>query len=624
MKSLKKNIFNISAENVFLLFAIIFGGLFAFITPPFQVPDEVNHFYRAYQISEGNFTSIKQNGRVGGYVPESLVLFADAYKKLPYNSYSRINREYLRNTKKIPLQSDIVIFKDFPNTAYYSPVSYIPQSITIYILRSFNCSPYFLLYISRLLTLAFWIVIVYMAIRTMPFQKWLLAFLALLPMSLSVNSSISADVITNGLSFLFIACVFNVAFVRKKFLNKDLVCFSILVILLALAKLLYVVLVFLFLLIPVSKFHSLKKYFIVFASLLILCLGTSFFVKNNIDSIYTPYEKYNKDYVEYATIGKDADMSKQIDYIRQNKVLTIANFLRSFGNEFQYMVKSYVGILGWADTPLPRWLIYVNYLGIFLLVLLGYQGVIHLTLQHRMILFGVAVLAIILIMLSQYLTWVPVGSNQVYPLQGRYFIPVFPLIFLIFSNKKIRIPEKFIKILFIVIFLISGIFSTNKLYSRFYYNYDLKKKWEIIREVTSSENDELFVTRQSDTLVISNPVLGSDEKAFSGRFSLKLTPKDPYGLGHKIYNAQKGDRIVVSVWQFGNSGKIVFNELIENGLYFQSSRAFGKGISGWRYMEAEFFVPKDMAGTELRIYVWNDSDQNVYFDDFKISYYYRK
>lgn len=609
---------------MFLLFAIIFGGLFAFITPPFQVPDEVNHFYRAYQISEGNFVSIKQNGRVGGYVPESLVLFADTYKKLPYNSYSKVNNEYIRNTKKIPLQADKVVFKDFPNSAYYSPVSYIPQSITIFVLRSFNCSPFYLLYISRLLTLAFWIIVVYIAIKIMPFQKWLLAFLALLPMSLSINSSISADVVTNGLSFLFIACVLNVAFVRKKFSNKDLLSLSILIVLLASAKLLYVVLVLLFLLIPVSKFRSLKNYFFVFASILILGLGTSFFVKKNIDSIYTPYDKYNKEYVEYATIGQNADMSQQIDYIRNNKVLTINNFLRSFGNEFQYMTKSYIGILGWADTPLPIWLVCINYLGVFLLALFGFHGENSLTILQRIILIGVTGLAIILIMLSQYLTWVPVGGDQVYPLQGRYFIPIFPLIFLIFSNKKIRVPESSLKILFVTIVLVSGFFSTNKLYSRFYYTYDLEKQWEIIREVTLSENGELFVKDKSDTLAISNSISGSDEKAFSGEFSVKLTEKVPYGFGHKIYNAQKGDRIVVSAWQLGKASNIVFNELIENGLYYQSSRAFGKETLGWKYMEAEFFVPKDMTGTELRIYVWNNSAQNVYFDDFKISYYKRK
>ena len=620
----KKGIIHLRAENIFLLFSIVFGFLFAVITPPFQVPDEVNHLYRAYQVSDGKFISIKQNGRVGGYVPESLVLFAESFKKLPYNPYSKVNGDYIRATKNIKLQEDKVVFKDFPNTAYYSPVSYIPQAITIRILRYADCSPYYLLYVTRLITLGFWILVVFMAIRMMPFQTWLLAFLALLPMSLSVNSSISADVVTNGLSFLFIAYALNLAIVRNEFLKRDMVILSLLIVLLASAKLVYVVLVFLFLFIPVSRLTSLKNYLFVFTIILFLGFGSAFLAKKNIDKIYTSSANYNKEYIEDATIGHQADMTKQMDYIMENKILTIKHFILSFGHEFWYMTKSYIGLLGWADTPLPDWFIAINYGVIFFLAIFAFNEQKKITARQKSILLGVAILAIFLIMLSQYLTWVPVGGNRVYPLQGRYFIPVFPLVFLIFGNNKRWIHDTYIRIVFILFFLFSGLFSTSKLYSRFYFNYSLEKQWEVFRDIDISGTNDIFIVQKNDTIAISKAVEVSDENAYSGQFSVKLTQNHPYGFSHAIYNAQKGDRIVVSVWCYGRAGKIVFSEFVENGIYYENSRAYIREASGWRYIECEFFVPRDMIGNELRVYAWNDTSEEIYLDDFKITYNRRK
>jgi hypothetical protein len=38
--------------RLFLPFAIVFGLVMTFLTPPFQSPDEPAHFFRAYQVSD--------------------------------------------------------------------------------------------------------------------------------------------------------------------------------------------------------------------------------------------------------------------------------------------------------------------------------------------------------------------------------------------------------------------------------------------------------------------------------------------------------------------------------------------------------------------------------------------
>ena len=41
-------------EKIYLVLAMVFGLLLVFITPPLQVPDEIDHLNRSYQLAELN------------------------------------------------------------------------------------------------------------------------------------------------------------------------------------------------------------------------------------------------------------------------------------------------------------------------------------------------------------------------------------------------------------------------------------------------------------------------------------------------------------------------------------------------------------------------------------------
>jgi hypothetical protein len=46
-----------SRRSNFLLLGAFFGILFLLVTPPLQSPDEQEHFFRSYQVSEGQWTA---------------------------------------------------------------------------------------------------------------------------------------------------------------------------------------------------------------------------------------------------------------------------------------------------------------------------------------------------------------------------------------------------------------------------------------------------------------------------------------------------------------------------------------------------------------------------------------
>src|SRR5690606_35408911 len=96
-------------------------------------------------------------------------------------------------------------FVDFPNMALYTPVSYAPQALVASICLSAGLSPVLTLYMIRLAVLCLWALTLFFSIRDMPAFKWQLGLIALLPMTLFVNMSASADAITNILGFLWIS-----------------------------------------------------------------------------------------------------------------------------------------------------------------------------------------------------------------------------------------------------------------------------------------------------------------------------------------------------------------------------------------------------------------------------------
>ena len=617
MKILKKDN---ASERLFFIFALILGLTYAIITPPFQVPDEINHFYRAYQISEGNFTAEKKDNRVGGYIPVSIETLTFPYKKLSLNKYSRISVAEIKASSIIPLKPSEKVFIDFPNTALYSFVSYIPQSVAIFILRTLDCKPFYMLYITRIISLLFWITLVFFAIKILPFKKNLFIVLALLPMSLSVNSSLSADIVTNAISFLLITYVLRNAFSKAKFSKKDLIVISLLVVFLGLAKILYVLLAFIFIIIPREKFSSLKHYTISFILVLILGFGFVIVGKKSIDKLYTPYSEYNEDYRETSIFGLNANMDRQIHHILNNKSKTVKVFVKSFSSEFKNMLRSYIGKLGWGDTQLPDYIILLSFIIIFLIAISSnYEGD-NLSLKQIITFLVVSLLLIVIIMLSQYLTWNPVGSNKVYPLQGRYFIPVFPLFFLILTNKKLKIKIRN-SILFIFI-LFLNIYSLIYLYNRFYYNYNLSKEFEIRCNAESQSEDGKFILTNNDTIEFKNPGILSSEKSFFGEYSIKLNSKKQFGYSQIFKNVNKGDKFIVSARRFGKNGNIVFQEDTDNGEYLKTTKIINRDkYNKWYNIESVFFAPKDFNKTGLKIYLWYSAKDSAYFDDYKIEFF---
>ena len=457
-------------QKIFLFFALIWGTLTVFVTPPFQVPDEPAHFFRSYQIANGGFIPETRNNLVGGFVPSSLMQTINLFSGIAFHPENKSEFENIRKSLSIPLNREIKSFGFFPNTGLYAPVTYTAQSLAIVTGQLFNLQPIILLYLGRLFNLLSWIIIIYFAIKITPIYKWLFLLMALMPMSLFQAASISADVFTNSISFLFIASIFKLAFEKNtSFKKKDLYLLISLLVLLTMSKYVYSFLLILFFIIPLSKFETKKNYikttlYLFIFTALTLSIGI-YFVKQ----IYGTVDP-NVNYYGNAPETPIVNPNLQIQYILTHIFDYLKTIILSFWILKEFLVNSFIGNLGWLDTPLPILYILIAVSLLCLLAITENNKNIFISVKSKFILlvcFGIIILTLATLL---YLTWTPVGKSVISGLQGRYFIPIIPVFLTLFYNRKYMIPQKVIQLMTIVFLIISFCVMNYSLISRYYIN----------------------------------------------------------------------------------------------------------------------------------------------------------
>ncbi len=453
------------AETVFLTLALIFGTVFLVITPPFQVPDEPNHFYRAFQVSEGSFEAIKHDQRIGGYLPVSVKQFAEHFDKIIAGAKFTRDTSGL-NILSMRLETQTRIFVDFNNTALYSPLCYVPQSLAITVFRLFDASVPTLFYAARAFTMLFWIGLIFISIRITPVCKWLFCLLALLPMSLSINSSVSADVMTNGICFLFISVILN-SRLKKNLDRKRILLIAVLVFFLPLLKSIYITLSLLLLILPYKELSSLRVRIAVclllFVATLLPFLAWTFVIKD----MYLTYEEYNPDFRHKAALVEGVDPKKQLNQMKQHRPIFFRMIRRSTYRLAKYHVPGYVGVFGWSDVKPPRWFSYTLFSFIVFVALSEFDPRYRISWLTRTF-FGVTFFVTLsAVFLTQYLTWTGMGPQVVKFIQARYLIPFYPLLFLcLYSILPIR--KQVFALLVPSLSLMSLVFSVYVLFERYY------------------------------------------------------------------------------------------------------------------------------------------------------------
>ncbi|HNY27879.1 MAG TPA: DUF2142 domain-containing protein [Candidatus Sumerlaeota bacterium] len=417
-------------DSVFLILGIPFGLILLFLTPPFQIADEHSHFHHAYTLSQGQVFPhpSPESGfsASGGAMPVNVerVVWTLPFCGLPGYPDRKVQRGDLARLFEIPLNASEMKHVAYP-VAVYAPPPYLAPALGIWVGRLLNLPPILLLYLGRLCCFAAWVGMTWGALRLMPVARWALLLLALFPLTLAQGAGLTADSFVLGLSFLFTATLLHYAWTPglEVLRGRTYSVLLLLAVTLALSKQAYLPLSLLVFLIPRERFGAGRAYWGRLFLFFLLPFG-----------IMLAWS--------VAVAPAMREWLPDVDPLRQAQVMLVhpIDFLRAVARtlkEEQSMTKLF-GRLGWEDTRMPETLVWFYLLGMAESAWYDPAGR-RIRPGHRLFLFGVLGVSVLVLAMLLYMQWNPVGNGAVRGLQrGRYYLPFMPLLFVAMAGWRPR------------------------------------------------------------------------------------------------------------------------------------------------------------------------------------------
>ena len=412
---------SIRPDRFFLAAGLLCGLAFAAFTPPFQVPDEPSHFYRAYAVSEGVLSARRGEDGLGGVLPASLQELGTGLRgDLPFHPERKIATERILRALRVPLEEERRQFTDYRTAAYVTPVSYLPQALGIAVARWLGAPALGLLYAARLGNLLAGTALIALGLRRLPSYPWLMTMLALTPMALFLRASASADSLNIAVAFLLAGTAARLAWGEEGQGGwRDVVILTACSAALCLSKPVYVPLAFLVLLIPGGRRGPvLLLHGAVTAAAFALALWTA----SAVDISIRPDAPVDPDRQVQDALADPLRVAQIVaeDYLHQG---------------LRYAAQI-VGQLGWLDANLPKPLLLGYGAVLALLALVDTRRAVEVRSWQRILLGLVALATLALVSLSQYALWTPYGADSIEGIQGRYFIPLATAAAWIFHTRR--------------------------------------------------------------------------------------------------------------------------------------------------------------------------------------------
>lgn len=440
------NIVKEKLHYYFLNIAIILGILLIVFSPPMTVPDENTHFLNAYTIADGQIFLQKSDGKLGKYIPESVIDFVDENKsKFAGMDGKRYNfKEYYFNSYLTRDKGEKVF------TSYWSqdinPISYIFSSVgmvigKVLLPKSFEL-PFNLLLFGRIFNLIFYVISMTYVIKIAPYYKNTMFLLALMPMSIYLGASISYDALIIPSVFLLFAYTLKLR-ESEKIVLKDIIIICCIMFVLFSVKQAYTPFALVLLSIPKKNFGDRKRYYKIIGITLVVCITTVLFSQINKSELFSLQSGSNV----------NENVVLQSEYLKNNFGIMIPLILNTFSVYKTFYITGFIGTLGQLDTNLPIPLVVTFGLILIFVMFIDSFKASQITINFKLLGLVATFVFVYFSFRIMYINWTPViGSvcgDTVSGIQGRYFIPIAPFVCGIFANKfllKYEIINKFINL----------------------------------------------------------------------------------------------------------------------------------------------------------------------------------
>jgi uncharacterized membrane protein len=424
LSSLRNRVRNARLSRVeisFLLILLLFGVPMIVLIPPGAGYDEEDHLIRVWELAKFSLVP-------GNLSPQEMT-FPIVFRDMGYRqqgSAGVLDADFWQTYARAGLYDRGIVRREINTKSVYSPPLLLPQAATMGLAgRLADLPALTVFYLCRLAGLLSYLILVWLAIRLIPFGKWLLLILAVSPMALFQAATLTPDSISNGIGFLFIAGCLRLG-ESEKIRLRELVGLLVLVFLLFLAKLNLLPLILLVILFfTPSKFTSTRTYGFLLAGIAILFLvevaGWNWIASRNFGSL----------------LLEEATPREQVLHVLGYPLTFLLTVLKDFiRNGFVYL-QSWINGYGYYYWTPPA-IISLLYLLSLIFVIFMETTSEQVNRKLRIVLVVAFVAGYLATMLSLYASFAPVGSDQIFGVQGRYFIPLVLPLFLVLSSLSWR------------------------------------------------------------------------------------------------------------------------------------------------------------------------------------------
>jgi len=418
---------NISPPEIFVVLILLVAGMIAcFMLPIGGGFDEETHLARIWEMS--SFVFLPNTG-LGKEMP-----FPTIFRQMSYRRdvlVRAVRPDFLSEYASTPIDGLDFTYGRIETRSVYSPPLLLPQALIMRYIgrrsieRGIRMPALVVLYLCRLAGLFSYTLLAWLAVRFIPYGKWILAVLVVAPSALLQAVTIGADAISNGIAFLFIGGSLALA-ERDQLGWKEWGALVLLYVALFFAKVNTVPLALLpFLLLMPAQFKNKKQYWLLFPAVIVLFLVESAWW--NVIALPA-----------YIAAPEGADAAAQIRFIITHPF----SYIHIVGRDFfivhgwEYFTQ-WAALYGFGYWPVPT-LTYILFIVSSIAVLFVREEGRQIDLKRRSIFFLVFLLCYAFTVTSLYMSYNMVGNQSIAGVQGRYFIPVMPLLYLCLANLPLR------------------------------------------------------------------------------------------------------------------------------------------------------------------------------------------
>lgn len=411
-------IYNMKLYKVSFVLIMLIGIIYTLIVPQFSVPDEYTHYLTSYSQSSillGE-KAFDEHGNV--------LLYEDSSNTLIRASHPTVN-EYVKEYDGLIGKEKFRINQPYISRAPLTLGSfgYFPQVLGVSLGRILGLNGIQTGVLGRISALLLFAVLISYSLKIIPkFFEKVLFTISILPMTLQQVCSYNYD------SVLFTACFFLFAYLlylvyeKEKISKLDIALVTLSSIVIATIKFVYLPILGLGLLIPREKFTLKNGKILVILMLVVLSLGSYLVVMKCNSLFWNVHVSDTSSLINYNTFT----ISQVIQHPIREIAIIIATFQRFTADYISQMIS---GPLGWLEMNVPA----LQLSGFLMMLFYSLFSVEKKSKMDRNVkicsgLFSM--LMILIVILALQISWTPDNSLIVIGVQGRYFLPILPMILL--------------------------------------------------------------------------------------------------------------------------------------------------------------------------------------------------